>query len=309
MPGYETVEFKTVDKVTLRGWLFPAETRSLGVVMSPGFNATKEMIGLPSTALAFQAAGITALLYDPRGVGTSDGTPRNNINPFQQVDDMSDALVYLSSCPSVDPRQGVGLWGFSLGAAVAMTTGAVDPRAKFVVAVCPGTETSYDLVKLRNVLLKAAKDRESRIKGNEPFYVPMLTKKGESPVGWDPGFEHDAIMRLLGQYDETDPLRAQLAPGHVNRTTAATYRHMLLWDVGQASKYLTQPVLFLLAEHDQVIPMERQMVHYEALKAPKRLHIEDGAKHMDILDSTKTSDSVNKVQVDFVRDAIAGKVV
>jgi alpha/beta superfamily hydrolase len=99
------------------------------------------MIGLPSTALAFQAAGITALLFDPRGVGRSDGTPRNNINPFQQVDDLSDALAYLSSCSSVDPRLGVGLWGFSLGAAIAMATGAVDPRAKFVVAVCPGTGT------------------------------------------------------------------------------------------------------------------------------------------------------------------------
>jgi pimeloyl-ACP methyl ester carboxylesterase len=174
--------------------------------------------------------------------------------------------------------------------------------------VHPLSETSYDMAKLRNVLMKAAKDRESRIKGNEPFYVPMLTKKGESPVGWDPGFEHDAIMRLLGQYDETDPLRAELAPGHVNRTTAATYRHMLLWDVGQASKYLTQPVLFLLAEHDQVIPVERQMVHYEALKAPKRLHVENGAKHMDILDSPESSRNVNEVQVQFVRDAIAGKI-
>lgn len=267
------------------------------------------MIGLPSTALALQEAGITALLYDSRGVGTSDGDPRNNINPFQQVDDMSDALTFLSTCPTVDPRKGVGLWGFSLGAAVAMATGAVDPRAKFVVAVCPGTETSYDLLKLRNVLMKAAKDRESRIKGNEPYYVPMLTKKGESPVGWDPGFEHDAIMRLLNQYDETDPLRAELAPGHVNRTTAATYRHMLLWDVGQASKYITQPILFLLAEHDQVIPVDRQMIHFNALTAPKKLHIEAGAKHMDILDSAATSVNVNKVQVEFIQDAVAGKIV
>jgi hypothetical protein len=36
MPGYESVEFRAVDGVILRGWLFPAETRSVGVVMSPG---------------------------------------------------------------------------------------------------------------------------------------------------------------------------------------------------------------------------------------------------------------------------------
>lgn len=67
------------------------------------------MLGLPTTAVAFQAAGITALTYDPRGVGLSDGFPRNDINPFREVDDMSDAMIFLSSHPSVDPRQGVGL--------------------------------------------------------------------------------------------------------------------------------------------------------------------------------------------------------
>nr|QSQ85903.1 thiohydrolase [Preussia typharum] len=305
---YEEVEFKTVDEVTLRGWLFPTKSRGVGVVMSPGFNATKEMIGLPSVALAFQAAGVTALLYDPRGVGTSDGKPRNNINPFQQIDDMSDALTFLSSRPSVDPRKGVGLWGFSLGAAVAMGTAAIDPRAKFVVAVCPGTETSYDMPKLRQVLAKAAKDRESRVKGNDAFYVPMLTKQGASPVGWNPGFEHDAIMRLLHTQDESDPLRAELAPGHVNRTTVETYRHMLLWDVKHACQYITQPILFLLAEHDQVVPVERQMVHYETLPGPKRVHVEEGTKHMDILDGM-SSENVNKVQIGFVNDAIEGKVM
>lgn len=220
---------------------------------------------------------------------------------------MSDAVTYLLSRPSVEPRQGVGLWGFSLGAAVAMATAAVDPRARFIIAVCPGTETTYDMAKIRQVLTKAAKDRESRIKGNAPFYVPMLTKKGQSPVGWDPGFEHEAIMRLLHTHDEADPLRASLAPGHVNRTTAATYRYMLLWNVQHICQYITQPVLFLLAEHDQVIPVERQMVHYEALPGPKKVHVEAGAKHMDILDG-KSSVSVNQVQVGFVQDAVNGKI-
>jgi len=265
------------------------------------------MMGLPSTAIAFQEAGITTLLYDPRGVGMSDGEPRNNINPFQQVDDMSDAVTYLLSRPSVDPQKGVGLWGFSLGAAVAMATAAVDPRARFTIAVCPGMETTYDMAKLRQVLMKAAKDRESRIKGNAPFYVPMLTNKGQSPVGWDPGFEHEAIMRLLHTHDKEDPLRASLAPGHVNRTTAATYRHMLLWNVQNICQYIMQPILFLLAEHDQVIPVERQMEYYKLLSGPKRMHVEADAKHMDILDG-KSSARVNQVQVGFVQDAANNKI-
>lgn len=266
------------------------------------------MIGLPTTAAAFQAAGMTALIYDPRGVGLSDGFPRNDINPFREVDDMSDARAFLSSHPSVDPRQGVGLWGMSLGAAVAMVAAALDPRARFVIAVCPATESTHNMTKLPAVLAKAAKDRESRIKGNEPFYVPMLTKKGENPAGFNLGFEHETVMRLLHSQDETDPLRASLAPNHVNRTTVGTYRNMLLWEPRHMWKYLSQPILFLVPEHDQLVGRDAQLRHYESLTGPKRLHIQEAATHMDILEGASQVD-VNRLQVEFVRDALNGRVV
>ena len=264
------------------------------------------MLGLPTTAAAFQAAGITTLIYDPRGVGVSEGFPRNDINPFREVDDMSDALTFLYSYPSVDRRQ-VGLWGMSLGAAVAMVAAVLDPRARFVVTVCPATEPTHDMTKLRVVLAKAAKDRESRIKGNEPFYVPMLTKKGQNPAGFDTGFEQEKIMRLLHSQDETDPLRASLAPNHVNRTTVGTYRNMLLWDMRHMWKYLSQPILFLVPELDQLIGLDKQLRHYESLAGPKRLHVQEGAAHMDILEGGSQVD-VNRIQVEFIYDALNGKV-
>ena len=174
------------------------------------------MLGLPSSASAFQEAGITALIYDSRGVGLSDGFPRNDINPFHDVDDICDALVFLRSCRLVDPQRGVGLWGMSLGASTAMVAAALEARVSFVVAVCPATEPTHDMSNLRLLLAKAAKDRESRIKGNDPFYVPMLTKNGENPAGFNTGLEREAIMRLLHSQDESDPVRASLAPNHVN---------------------------------------------------------------------------------------------
>ena len=266
------------------------------------------MIGLPTTAAAFQAAGITALIYDPRGVGLSDGVPRNDINPFREVDDISDARTFLSSHPSVDPRQGVGLWGMSLGAAVAMVAAALDPRARFVIAVCPAIGSKPDMTKLPTVLAKAAKDRESRIKGNEPFYVPMLTMKGENPAGFNVGLEHEKLMRMLHWEDETDPLRASVAPNHVNRTTVATYRNMLLWEPQHMWKYLSQPILFLVPEHDQLVEKDTQLHHYESLTVPKRLHVQEGAAHMDILEGAAQA-GVNGLQVEFVQDALNGRVV
>jgi alpha/beta superfamily hydrolase len=75
------------------------------------------MLGVPEAARAFQNAGITALIYDPRSVGQSDGTPRNDINPLKQVEDYSDALTFLGSLKSVDQNR-MAIWGISLSGAV-----------------------------------------------------------------------------------------------------------------------------------------------------------------------------------------------
>ncbi|KAG2412144.1 hypothetical protein HFD88_009700 [Aspergillus terreus] len=306
MSSHENIEFRTLDNTVLRGCLFPAAQRGPGIIMTPGFNATKEMLGLPTTAASFQRAGITALTYDPRGVGLSDGTPRNDINPFQCVDDLSDALTFLLSHPAIDRAQGVGLWGMSLGASIALVTSAVDPRARFTVAVCPVVGATQNLPKLSGVLAKAAQDRESRLKGNPPFYVPMLTKTGENPAGFNLGFERAVAMRLLNAQDVNDPLRAELAPNHVNRTTVGTYRNMLLWEPSHMWKYLARPVLFVLAERDAVVGTETQKRHFEMLTADKELYVQMGAVHMDILEGVHQAD-VNRVQTEFVLRLLGGR--
>ena len=42
---------------------------------------------VPDVAEQYQLANITALIYDPRSLGLSDGTPRNNIDPIKQASD------------------------------------------------------------------------------------------------------------------------------------------------------------------------------------------------------------------------------
>jgi len=66
-------------------------------------------------------------------------SPQTDINPFQQVDDMSGALTFLAGC------QGIKLWGFDPGAVVDMIATTPDPRARYVVTVCPGTKTTCNI--------------------------------------------------------------------------------------------------------------------------------------------------------------------
>ncbi|KAM3420750.1 hypothetical protein BST61_g3998 [Cercospora zeina] len=137
MQGRKDVEFQTLDGLTLRGWLFEAAERGPAIIMTPGFNMTKETI-VADVAEYFFAAGFTMLSFDPRTIGKSDGSPRNECNPVRNMEDYHDALTYLKSNPMVDPTR-IAFWGYSFSGMVALCATAVEKRAKAVVAVAPLT--------------------------------------------------------------------------------------------------------------------------------------------------------------------------
>jgi hypothetical protein len=103
-----------------------------GMVLCNGLRGVKEWI-LPPFARIFAAAGFTALVFDHRGLGASEGE-RGRINPRDQIDDVRAAITYLSGLPEVDPHR-IVLWGPSLGGANAIAAAAADDRAAAVVAV------------------------------------------------------------------------------------------------------------------------------------------------------------------------------
>src|SRR3954454_17272753 len=97
--------------VTLRGWFYDA-VGAFGaaptVVMAHGFSAVKEMY-LDRFAEAFAAAGLNALVFDNRNFGASDGEPRQEIDPVQQVRDYRHAITYATTLSESDDR--IGVWG------------------------------------------------------------------------------------------------------------------------------------------------------------------------------------------------------
>ncbi|KAJ5104039.1 hypothetical protein N7532_004568 [Penicillium argentinense] len=306
MSTQQDVEFKTIDGITLRGRMYIASSRGPGIVMSPGFNGVKEMVGLPNVALAFQQAGLTVLMYDPRTTGLSDGEPRNDIDPFTQIDDYSDALSYLAAHSMVDQSR-MGVWGMSLSGAIALACAAVDPRARFVVAVCPALEYSFTAAKLPGVLAKIAKDRESQIKGNDPFYLPMLNQQGENPAGFNLGVDKDAALRILSAQDESIPTRQSIAANHVNRTTIQSYRKLLMWSPAPILRHLSVPVMFVVPERDQLIPAAGQQEVFDKLPGESnQIHVEQGRGHMDILEGEHVPDLMRR-KVSFINEAVKGQ--
>ena len=263
------------------------------------FNCTVDMF-VPDVAASFQRFNVTALVYDPRSIGLSDGHPRNDIDPVKQVEDYSDALTFLSKLAMVDPDQ-IVFWGFSFGGTVSLCAASLDKRAKAIVAVCPMTKFEHDAEKLPKVLAKAMQDRVSQTHGNPPFYIPMLTEDGENPAGFGVGIDKDNYGLLVDA-------KQKIAPTFENRTTIQTYYKLMMWQPNNLWSHLSPtPVLFVIPELDTLCPRDEQLHQFAKLLEPKVCHIESGKGHMDVL-SGDSFPKLMKLQVDFILRVLAGEI-
>ncbi len=92
----EDVEFRS-EGTTCRGWwTVPdgAAGRVPVIVMAHGFSAVKEM-ALDRFSEAFAGAGLASLVFDYRGLGASDGEPRQDLDPHAQITDYRNAISWV----------------------------------------------------------------------------------------------------------------------------------------------------------------------------------------------------------------------
>src|SRR4051794_22163338 len=80
-----------------------------GIVIGHGFGVVKE--ALPPHAEYLREAGYVVLAIDYRTFGASDGEPRRQLFPLDQVEDFRNAISYLERRTDlVDPGR-IGIWG------------------------------------------------------------------------------------------------------------------------------------------------------------------------------------------------------
>jgi hypothetical protein len=71
---------------------------------------------VPEIGAWYQAHGVTALVYDTHGIGSSDGYPRFDTDPQKRVEDLHDAVTFLSTHPLVDETK-IAIWGMQIPSA------------------------------------------------------------------------------------------------------------------------------------------------------------------------------------------------
>ncbi len=127
---FENVTLKTTEGLSLRAWLISAGDRAKGTIMYLHGVEECKIVGLPF-AKEFFDEGYNVFLYDSRRHGHSEG--KFCTYGFYEKHDARTAVDYLAS--RSDLRLGpVGLFGSSMGAAVALQVTAIDPRIRAVVA-------------------------------------------------------------------------------------------------------------------------------------------------------------------------------
>ena len=238
-----------------RGWLYvpdasEAKQPAPAIVMAHGISAVKEMFQLSSYAERFEEAGFVTLVFDYRFLGASDGSPRGQIIPHEQQEDIRNAIIWLSFLPEVDADR-IGVWGTSLSGGHVLHLAAFDRRIKAVVAQVPTINPVKQIVHrsgedgLKQFLGMFATDRIQRFEDGTVNYLKIVGLPGEMSVLSTP----DAYEAMMTQ--------AAGAPNWINQITVESLENYVEY-VPTANIELISPtpLLMVLAEQDYIIPVE-----------------------------------------------------
>jgi uncharacterized protein len=271
------IEFNA-EGVTLRGWFYPAEGPSGPVptiVMAHGFSAVKEMY-LDRYAEVFAAAGLNALVFDNRNFGSSDGEPRQEIDPWVQVRDYRHAITYATTLPEVDANR-IGVWGSSYSGGHVLVVSAIDRRVKAVVSQVPlvsGHDNFRALVRadfIAGTRAQFDEDRLNRFRGGVPAMLPVVA---EDPLAPSALPTPDSWQ----WFTETSRTRA---PSWRNEVTLRSIEMFAEYEPGTYLPWISPtPLLMLVARQDHLTPADLAIAAYERANEPKKLVILPGG-HFD----------------------------
>ncbi len=267
------IEFRTEDGVTLRGWHYPAQGvqgPAPTVIMAHGFSATREIF-LDSFAEVFSAAGLGVIVYDHRNLGASDGTPRNHIDPWAQINGYRDAITWAQTLPDVDAGR-IGVWGSSYSGGHVLVVAALDRRVKCVVSQVPltwGYESARRLIRGDMWAgLRAAfdGDRAARARGEAGATMPVTAPEGQP-----------CALPTADTYEFFTRFQQEHATSWQNEVTLHSIE---LFTEYEPADYIARiaptPLMVVVASGDHLTPFDMTARAYEKALEPKKLVILPG---------------------------------
>jgi uncharacterized protein len=244
----------------LRGWLVRPDAGGPfpGVVMSSGFAGVKEgFLGNPFHRVVAEA-GVAVLLYDHANTGSSDGQPRQELDPVLQQRGYQDAITFLATRDDVDAER-IGIWGTSYSGGHVLAVAAHDKRVAAVVSQAMTISGHRNLLRRRGpdgyeALRRSWAEERIRLARGEPATLVQAFADDSESVRYQ-------ANRPL---DEREHWR--------NQVTVRTWE---LYDEYEPAAFIERiaptPLLMIVPLDDTMTPTEDALGAYERAGDPKRL--------------------------------------
>lgn len=300
----ENVEFKSSGN-TLKGVLVRPEGVSGDVplvVMAGGWCYTKEVV-MPHYAKAFQAIGCATLYFDYRNFGESEGTPRQHLNPWEQIEDYRNALTFAESLPGIDHKR-TGIWGISYAGGHVIIAGAIDARPAFIISTVPvvdGFQTmrrTHGERRFAELQKLIDQDRRDRYAGKPSGPMAMSPKEDPSKELSSWPFPH-VYAGFMG-------IKEREAPLHEHWNTIESVEWLLRYQVKPyAERIVETPVMVALAKADNITSADLEVDMFNAIASPnKKLVSVGGIDHMSLYTNYDHLAKMGKVQAAWLKDIL-----
>ena len=258
--------------------------------MSPGFAATRKH-RLEPFAQALAEAGFVVTVHDHRSFGASTGSPRHDIDPFQQIEDWRRVIAHLATLPYVD-RDRIGVWGSSYSGGHALVLGATASLVRAVFAQVPTTDGFSAAQRripahiLHGYESDLIEDEIDQAAGAEPRVQHVVAAAEGEPAVYRSGDAAD--FYLTGDIDESEWHNA------VTVQSSRRSRHYVPAD--WVARISPKPLFMLIAKDDVITPTDLALQAYATAREPKAYKLVAGG-HFDPY--TVGRDAAVQAAVDF----------
>lgn len=293
------IEFPS-EGATLRGLLFLPDsqtTRLPLVIMAHGTSATVTMV-TDQYAQAFCRAGLAVLLYDHRNFGSSEGEPRQEINPWIQCRGYRDALKFAETLDAVDPER-IALWGDSYTGGQVIVVGAIEPRVKVIVAQCPvfGAEPpTVEPTKANFDLLQETLARGDVCGSPETTIGPMPVVSFDQ-VGTPSLLKPIQAFRWFIDYG------GRAGTGWINRASRVLPATPVPYHPALCAPFVKAPTLLMVAPQDEMVHANYAVARqaYDRIPAPKQWYDISGGHFGLLYYPSALFDEASRVQTEFLK--------
>ena len=251
---------------------------------------------LDDFAARFHAEGFAVLLYDNRSWGASDGSPRQESDPWRQVEDIHAAVSYCLTLPGIVPDR-VVIWGSQLLGGNCLIAAAVDFRIKAVISQVPFISGEGFLRNFPKELVDAM--YTNRVHGVAPEYTRLYAQTTEEAIANG----HNLILgtkESAAYWQETS--KKELAPGveWKNQVTLQSLYHLVKHEPGAfIHRIAPRPLLMAIASNDSILPAAEARAAFEKAGEGKEV-VEFECGHFDAYRGEMFKKNV-KTQVEFLQ--------